>query len=51
MNKDEVAIVGGSGFVGSHLSNYLKKRDIFFNIYDVDITNEQDVIYIDVEDV
>lgn len=51
MNKDEVAIVGGSGFVGSRLSYYLKKRGIFFNIYDVDITNEQDVIYIDVEDI
>ncbi len=51
MNKDEVAIVGGSGFVGSRLAYRFKKRGIFFNTYDIDDTNEQDKIYLDVEDI
>ena len=51
MNKDEVAIVGGSGFVGSYLANCFKKGGILFNTYDIDVTNERNMMYLDVEDI
>ena len=51
MNKDDVAIVGGSGFVGSYLANCFKKGGIIFNTYDIDVTNELNMMYLDVEDI
>jgi nucleoside-diphosphate-sugar epimerase len=50
MNKNEIAIVGGAGFVGSQLSSRFNKRSILSNRYDIDLTNQLDrSIYLDVE--
>jgi nucleoside-diphosphate-sugar epimerase len=50
MNKNEIAIVGGAGFVGSRLTSRFNKRSIFSNRYDIDLTNQVDrSIYLDVE--
>ena len=50
MNKNEIAIVGGAGFVGSRLTSRLNKRSIFFNSYDIDLTTQTGKsIYLDVE--
>ncbi|MDC3384094.1 NAD-dependent epimerase/dehydratase family protein [Gammaproteobacteria bacterium] len=52
MNKNEVAIVGGAGFVGSRLTTRFNKRGVFSNRYDIDLTNQLDrSIYLDVEDI
>ena len=54
MNKKEIAIVGGAGFVGTRLKNILQDRNrgYCFARYDIDIGNSSDqVIYLDVEDV
>ena len=52
MNINEVAIVGGAGFVGSRLALRFNKANIFFNKYDIDISNKLDrAICLDVEDV
>ncbi|MDA8735049.1 NAD(P)-dependent oxidoreductase, partial [Porticoccaceae bacterium] len=52
MNKNEVAIVGGAGFVGSRLTARFNKRGVFSNRYDIDLTNQMDsIIYLDVEDI
>ena len=32
-----ISIIGGAGFVGTRLSNYLTKNDIKHRIYDIDI--------------
>tara|TARA_B100000575_G_scaffold182103_1_gene146249 strand:+ start:13219 stop:14229 length:1011 start_codon:yes stop_codon:yes gene_type:complete len=51
MNKNEVAIIGGAGFVGSRLSARFRQRNIFSNKYDIDLSNYLDKsIYLDVED-
>jgi nucleoside-diphosphate-sugar epimerase len=51
MNKNEVAIVGGAGFVGSRLTARFRKGNIFSNKYDIDLSNHLDKsIYLDVED-
>jgi nucleoside-diphosphate-sugar epimerase len=51
MNKNEVAIVGGAGFVGSRLTARLNKGSVFSNRYDIDLTNELDrSVYLNVED-
>ncbi len=51
-NKNEIAILGGAGFVGSRLTARFRKRNIFSNKYDVDLSNHEDKsIYLDVEDV
>ena len=34
MNKNEVAIIGGAGFVGSRLTARLKKINVLSNKYD-----------------
>ncbi len=50
MNKNEIAIVGGAGFVGSRLTSRFNKRSILSNRYDIDLTNQLDrSIYLDVE--
>lgn len=52
MNKNEVAIIGGAGFVGSRLTARLKKKNVLSNKYDIDQSNQFDKsIYLDVEDV
>jgi nucleoside-diphosphate-sugar epimerase len=52
MNKNEVAIVGGAGFVGSRLSARFNNGSVFYNRYDIDLTNQLDrSIYLDVEDI
>jgi len=51
MNKNEVAIVGGAGFVGSRLTARFREGHIFSNKYDIDLSNQLDKsIYLDVED-
>ena len=50
IKKDEIAIVGGAGFVGSRLTSRLKKRSILSNRYDIDLTNQLDrSVHLDVE--
>jgi nucleoside-diphosphate-sugar epimerase len=51
MNTNEVAIVGGAGFVGSRLTARLRKGKISSNKYDIDLSNHLDKsIFLDVED-
>ena len=51
MDNNEVAIVGGAGFLGSRLTIRFKKGNIFSNKYDIDLSNHLDKsIYLDVED-
>ena len=51
MNKNEVAIIGGAGFVGSRLAARLNKGNVVSNKYDIDLSNKLDTsIYLDVED-
>lgn len=50
-NNNEIGIVGGAGFLGSRLATRFNKKNIFFNIYDIDLSNELNKsIYLDVED-
>ena len=52
MNKNEVAIVGGAGFVGSRLNARFNKGNIFSSKYDIDLSNPLGkTIYLDVEDI
>lgn len=52
MKKGEVAIIGGSGFVGSRLTERLSKGGVNSNIYDINLTNQPTrSIYLDVEDI
>ena len=52
MKGNEIAIVGGAGFVGSRLNARLNKGNFFSNRYDIDLTNDIDKsIYLDVEDI
>jgi nucleoside-diphosphate-sugar epimerase len=52
MNKNEVAIIGGAGFVGSRLTARFNRGSVFSNRYDIDLSNQLDKsIYLDVEDV
>ena len=52
MNNNEIAIIGGAGFVGSRLSDLLKRRSIFFKKYDIDLGDNLDkIIYLDVNDI
>ncbi len=46
----EIAIVGGAGFLGSRISKRLSKRNEFFKIYDIKKNQDNQCIYIDVED-
>lgn len=52
MNDNEIAIVGGAGFVGSRLANRFKKQNISFNVYDIDCSDKLNkTIYLDIENV
>jgi nucleoside-diphosphate-sugar epimerase len=52
MKKNEIAIVGGAGFVGSRLTARFNKGGVFSNRYDIDLTNQLDRSnYLDVEDI
>ena len=51
IDKKEVAIVGGAGFLGSRLATYFKEKNIFSKRYDTNLSNHLDeIIYLDVED-
>lgn len=51
MNKNEIAIIGGAGFLGSRLSARLDKNFLSHNNYDIDLSNNsKNLFYIDVED-
>lgn len=51
MNSDEIAIIGGSGFVGSRLKARFDKRNIVSKSYDIDTGIDTDTNYLDVEDI
>ena len=52
MDNNEIAIIGGAGFVGSRLSGLFKKKNIFFKKYDIDLSNNLNKsIYLDVNDI
>lgn len=52
MNNNEIAIVGGAGFVGSRLTARFNKGNIFSNRYDIDLSNQLDrIFYLNVEDI
>jgi len=52
MNNNEVAIIGGAGFVGSRLTTRFRKGNICSNKYDIDLSNPLGrSIYLDVEDI
>tara|TARA_Y200000002_G_C22498195_1_gene585979 strand:- start:120 stop:449 length:330 start_codon:yes stop_codon:yes gene_type:complete len=44
-----ISIIGGEGFVGTRLSNYLTKNDIKHRIYDINIKSDKHV-FADVTD-
>jgi len=51
MDKNEVAIIGGAGFLGSRLIEKFRKGSILSRKYDIDLTYNLDKsIYLDVED-
>mgnify|MGYP001290136029 FL=1 len=47
----EIAIIGGSGFVGSRLKARFDKKNIVSRRYDIDTGINTDTIYLDVEDI
>jgi len=50
MIKDSVAIIGGAGFVGTNLARNLKKTDIKYVIYDIDLRDgTENIVKLDVE--
>ncbi|MFL2693694.1 MAG: NAD-dependent epimerase/dehydratase family protein, partial [Gammaproteobacteria bacterium] len=52
MKKSEVAIIGGSGFVGSRLTDRLNRGGVYSITYDINLTNQiTRSIYLDVEDI
>jgi nucleoside-diphosphate-sugar epimerase len=52
MDKNEIAIVGGAGFVGSRLKARFENKNIFSKKYDIDLSNQIDQsTYLDVEDI
>lgn len=51
MDNDEVAIVGGAGFVGFRLTTRFTKKNTCSNKYCIDLSGPSGkVIYLDVED-
>lgn len=44
----KVAIIGGKGYIGKHLVHYLKNRDIFPMVYDVQESDEPNYKKIDI---
>ena len=50
MFKDSVAIIGGAGFVGTNLARNLKKTDVKYVIYDIDLRDgTENIVKLDVE--
>jgi len=48
--EDKIAVIGGSGFLGSRLSSRFSQRSINYTRYDIDLDNPTgSVIYLDVE--
>ena len=51
MINNEIALVGGAGFIGSRLSVLLNNKNIVFNRYDIDLGHQLDgIVFLDVED-
>ena len=51
MKNNEIAVIGGAGFVGSRLVSRLQSNDKCFNIYDINLINGlKKTVYLDVED-
>ena len=51
MKENRIAVIGGTGFVGTRLADRFTKRNIPFAIYDIDISNRSGkIIYLDIED-
>ena len=51
IDKREVAIIGGAGFLGSRVATHFKEKNIFSKIYDTNLSKHSDeTIYLDVED-
>ena len=52
MNANKIVIIGSAGFVGSRLSARLKKRNISYKKYDINLSSDTDTCnYLDVEDI
>ncbi len=51
LEENEVAIIGGAGFVGSRLGNKFVKDGISYKKYDIVVNDEVDVFSIDIENV
>ena len=51
MNFNNIAIIGGSGFVGSRLKARFDKNNIVSTRYDIDIGIDKDIKYLNVEDI
>lgn len=50
MNKNNIAIIGAAGFVGSRLTHRLAEKNISFIQYDSNIDNyENDITFLDIE--
>lgn len=51
MNNENIAVVGGSGFLGTYLTKKLKEQNINYTIYDIDAKrHSKDEVYLDIED-
>ena len=48
--KEEVSVIGGAGFLGTKLSEILKKKDFNFNLYDIN-DKQETIKKIDVESI
>lgn len=49
MRENEIAVVGGAGFLGSRLAMRFDKAGINYNIYDIDTARSNKIIYADVK--
>lgn len=51
MNNENIAVVGGSGFLGTYLTKELKEQNINYTIYDIDAKRHSEgEVYLDIED-
>ena len=48
--KEKISIIGGAGFLGTKLSEILKKKDFNFNLYDIN-DKQETIKKIDVESI
>jgi len=51
MSSNQIAIIGGAGFVGSSLSSRFSKNNVSYKVLDIDISRQSSrLVYADVED-